>query len=282
MTLQVLVSTMHQTNFNLVEKMNIKSDAIIINQCDHNSLDIYDSPDKDIKMYSTTQRGLSKSRNLALANAKADICLIADDDIVYNDDYENIIIKAFKELPQADVIVFNTTMLNSTNGIKQNDFLKIRKSPIFKNYASVRIAFRLNSFLKSNVWFHSFFGTGSIYNSGEESLVIINLKKMKVKIFEYPANISKVDCSTSTWFNGYDDKFFFDKGAFLSAAYPKLKKIFKYYYYFRFKNHTKITGRNVLKLINDGIKGYKYIMSYNDYAILNVEIKKNKANIEKL
>lgn len=34
MDLQVLVSTMHQKDYSIIEKMNINSDAIIINQCD--------------------------------------------------------------------------------------------------------------------------------------------------------------------------------------------------------------------------------------------------------
>ena len=39
MTLQVLVATMHQTDHSLLEKMNIQSDAIVINQCDRNEIE---------------------------------------------------------------------------------------------------------------------------------------------------------------------------------------------------------------------------------------------------
>ena len=37
MTLQLLISTMHQVNFTLLDKMRVASDAVVINQCDRES-----------------------------------------------------------------------------------------------------------------------------------------------------------------------------------------------------------------------------------------------------
>ncbi len=42
MNLQVLVSTMHQEDHSLLEKMNINSYAIIGNQCDQNSIEDFE------------------------------------------------------------------------------------------------------------------------------------------------------------------------------------------------------------------------------------------------
>ena len=42
----------------------------------------------------------------ALMRADADICLFADDDMVYEDNYVEIIENAFRDNPYADVIVF--------------------------------------------------------------------------------------------------------------------------------------------------------------------------------
>lgn len=57
---------MNQVNFDLIKKNNIRSDALIINQCDkygyaEKSFDKY-----LVKMISNTNRGLSRSRNEAL------------------------------------------------------------------------------------------------------------------------------------------------------------------------------------------------------------------------
>ena len=37
MRLEVLVSTMYQRDYDLIKKMNIKSDAVIINQCEEDN-----------------------------------------------------------------------------------------------------------------------------------------------------------------------------------------------------------------------------------------------------
>ncbi|CEP47881.1 Glycosyl transferase family 2 [[Clostridium] sordellii] len=86
--LEVLVSTMNQKDYSLIKKMNIQTDALFINQCDLNQYEELKKYEKNIRIISNTERGLSKSRNQALLNAKGDICLIADDDIKYVDGYE--------------------------------------------------------------------------------------------------------------------------------------------------------------------------------------------------
>lgn len=113
MNLQVLVSTMnHKDIFNLLEKMNINSDAIIINQCDNHNYEKLNYKEHIIHLYSFAERGIGLSRNNALMRATADICLFGDDDVTYVNDYSDIIIKEYKDHPDADVIIFN---LPSTN-----------------------------------------------------------------------------------------------------------------------------------------------------------------------
>ena len=58
MNLQVLVSTMHQTYPSLLEKMNIQSDAIIINQCDRNEFEEFEYKGNNIKFLSFAERGV--------------------------------------------------------------------------------------------------------------------------------------------------------------------------------------------------------------------------------
>ena len=42
MRIQILVATMNQTDYSLIEKMNIKTDAIIGNQCNHNNIEEFE------------------------------------------------------------------------------------------------------------------------------------------------------------------------------------------------------------------------------------------------
>ena len=78
MRVQVLVATMHQTDYSLLEKMNIQTDAIVVNQCDENKIEEFEYNGHKIKWLSLKERGVGLSRNTALMRADADILLFAD------------------------------------------------------------------------------------------------------------------------------------------------------------------------------------------------------------
>lgn len=259
----MLISAMNQTDFSLIKKNNIRSDAIIINQGTITDFVETTIDDNKIEMISNRNRGLSRSRNEALLNATGDICLLCDDDVTYCDDYVRIITKAFNEIPEADIIVFETEIINYNGLKKRKPFYKIRKAPRHKNYGSVRMAFKLKSFQKHNIWFNINFGAGSIYGSGEESLMLREAHKKGLKIYEYPAVIASVDYSSSTWFHGYDPKFFHDIGAWLGAAYPKTKHILKYYYPISFRKQCALSTKEIIFYLNLGIESYRQLRSFN-------------------
>ena len=71
MKLQVLVATMHQKDYSLLDKMNIQTDAIVINQCDEYRFEEFEYKGKKIKWYSMKERGIGLSRNTALMRQTA-------------------------------------------------------------------------------------------------------------------------------------------------------------------------------------------------------------------
>lgn len=99
MVIEVLLSTMYQDDWKIVDKCNLKTSAIIINQCNKKQEKEKKTSYGTVKMISTTERGLSKSRNEALLNSNADVCVLCDDDIVFHDEYSEIIENAFNEVP---------------------------------------------------------------------------------------------------------------------------------------------------------------------------------------
>ena len=107
MKIEVLVSTMHQKNTDLINKMNLKTDAIIINQTDNTDYNEISLKEYKVRMFSFNERGVGLSRNSALMRSDADICVLADDDMVFCDDYEEAVKTAFKDNPEADLIIFN-------------------------------------------------------------------------------------------------------------------------------------------------------------------------------
>jgi len=259
MNLQVLVSTMNQTNHNLIHKMNIRSDAIVVNQCNINKFEDFEYKRKKIKFLSLSERGVGLSRNTALMRATAELCLFADDDVSYNEDYENHIKQAFKDNPKADIILFNVLSTNIDRPsfvIKNYEEIKLYNC---LKYGAVRIVARTEKLKQANIYFSLLFGGGAKYSSGEDSLFLAECIKNGLKVYSNPTVIGYVSQEDSTWFEGYTDKYFLDKGAFFFCLSKRWSKILCLQYVLR---HYKVFNKeksllHALKLMNQGIKEIK-------------------------
>lgn len=104
---QVLVAAMHAEPKELAGRMNLSSDAIIIDQCERDGEEEFTYHKHRIRCFHYAERGVGKSRNHAIEKADRDICLFSDEDIVYRDGYAEKIAGAFEKNPKADMIVFN-------------------------------------------------------------------------------------------------------------------------------------------------------------------------------
>lgn len=112
MTFNILISCMHQADTSIIERSNVQSDVVVVNQCDHDSVEEFDFVNKKgktchAKFICTTERGLSKSRNMAIRNAWGDVCQICDDDEWLADNGEEVILRAYAENPDAALIAFS-------------------------------------------------------------------------------------------------------------------------------------------------------------------------------
>lgn len=258
MVIEVLLSTMYQDDWKIVDKCNLKTNAIIINQCNKKWEKEKKTPYGTVKMISTTERGLSKSRNKALSNSNADVCVLCDDDIVFHDSYPEIIENAFNEVPDADILVFNIISKNLEKREQEKLFKRVKKIPFYKSYSSVHIAFKRNSIQGKNIKFNTDFGTGSgIYSFAEDSLFFCDIHRNGLKAYTYPAVIADLYTGDSSWFNGFNKKYFYDMGAFLAAGYPKLKFLYKWYYPLRLYKKSELSIWEIIRYINLGIEGYK-------------------------
>lgn len=212
MKLQVLVSTMNQNDYSLVSKMNINSEAIIINQCGYKlEEETYHSGCR-IKWINTDKIGLSSSRNDAINSSDGDICVLADDDLIYTSDYKDVIIDEFDNNLEADILVFQVEGIEEPyktyyKGQRRINFINSMK------VSSVEIAFRLDSIKKAGIHFDELFGAGSRYFMGEENIFLNDCLKKKLKIVYIPKKIAYLHLGDSSWFKGYDNNYFISKGA---------------------------------------------------------------------
>ena len=75
-----------------------------------------------------------------------------------------------------------------------------------------------------------------------------------------PVVIAKVKQEESSWFKGYNDKFFIDKGILIANAFPKMKSLLKFYFAYSLRNVSKeYSYFRIIKLMKKGFEEYKNI-----------------------
>jgi glycosyltransferase involved in cell wall biosynthesis len=210
-TIQVLIATMFKEDrsevIKLLDCMNIDSDCIVVSQCNKNATEQIYYKKHIIKIIYSTERGLSKSRNMALQYADADIVVIADDDMRYIDGYAQKIVDIHR-IYSDDVLIFQVIDLKKyPKKEKRMNFFLIHK------IESREITMKLNSI--KIIKFNEYFGTGSSYfQCGEENIFLRDCINKRKKIKYIPVKIAlPVENRPSTWFVGYNKKRFIDQGA---------------------------------------------------------------------
>lgn len=221
MRLQVLVSTMFQTDHSLLDRMNIQSDAIVINQCDRNEIEIFEYKGHCIKWYSLAERGVGLSRNTALQRADADVLLFADDDVTYYDGYADIVVDFFKKNKDISLATFNLQSQNS----ERPEYIdtKTHKIHLYNclKYGACRIAVRRESTFASNITYSLMFGGGAKHQAGEDNLFITDCLKYGLRAKASSDILGTVKQEQSTWFSGYNEKYYIDRGALFRAMYKR-------------------------------------------------------------
>lgn len=219
--IEVLAATMFQSDFSLAEKMNIRTSAIFANQCDTNAYSEMETAHGLLKLVSTNLRGVGANRNTALLNATGDICILADDDMVFRDDYVSVAHRCFEDHPEADVIIFNFT--------KESPGRRVTKKAQrigyhnYMNYGAARLAFRRKSISYHGIFFNTMFGGGTPHQCGEDTLFLNSCLRAGLRIIAVPEALAELtEERASTWFKGYTDRYFFDKGLFFRLAHPKM------------------------------------------------------------
>lgn len=224
MEIQILISTMNQDNYDLIKRMNIFSDTIVINQCDHTKYTRFEWNGHVVDWYDCEERGVGVSRNRALMAATAEICLFADDDMVYDDFTQQKILKAFDRHKDAGLIAFNI-QFEGREGLHIQRNHKLTTCNAYK-YGAVNCAIRRRIILENRIFFSLLFGGGAEYSCGEDSLFISDCLSKKIHMYADREIIGKNLVGESTWFKGYTRKYFFDKGVFYKAMNKKLAKLF--------------------------------------------------------
>lgn len=221
MRLQVLVSAVGEDARTLAERMHLESDAVIINQTDHFSHEEYTHNGRRIQCFSTNEKGVGISRNEALMRAEGEILLFSDEDIVYDKGYAKEVLDAFKKYPGADFLLFNMRVGASRATYHTKKFHRVRIWNAGR-YPTYSFAVKRDKLLASRVMFSLLFGGGARYSNGEDSLFLRDCLRYGLRVYAVPTELGMERERESTWFKGYTDKFFLDRGVLYYFLYGKL------------------------------------------------------------
>ncbi|BBE30230.1 hypothetical protein OSSY52_03710 [Tepiditoga spiralis] len=211
MCVEILMSTLNKRSIKdlFLKEKNINRNIVIINQT--NRKGNYIDGKNNIRMLNYNEMGTSISKNRAINNANCNLCILADDDIFYVKNYDEIIENQFSKNLDADVLTFQ---------------IKTPENKLYKNYikkemwhtkrtitkvSMIEIAFRRNRILEKNIKFDLDFGINCRYKNGEENIFLMDCIKegLKIKYIPIPIVIHPDESSGKI----IDEKGLFARGA---------------------------------------------------------------------
>ena len=157
--LQMLVSAVEENTLTLADRMHLECGAVIVNQCFEQATSTYEHNASQILCLNRKERGVGLSRNLALEKAESELCLFADEDIVYREGYAQVVIDAFDKNEKADLILFNVQQ----SAGRQTYHISKKGRVHWYNYGrypAYAIAARTKSLKATGVKFSTLFGGG--------------------------------------------------------------------------------------------------------------------------
>ena len=219
--LEILVSTMNRNSLDFLIPMFpfchfSDFSILIVNQTEENKLLVSDFP--SIRVINSFEKGLSKSRNLALKNAIGKIVLIADDDVIYMNDFDTKIIQAYNQYDNKAVISF---CIEKPNGLLFKKYSPNAKKNLslmeLFNVLSIEISLNKLILDKLGITFDENFGLGSEFQMGEEAVFLSDIKNKNQQIAFVPSIIvihSEISSTEKIDFS----KRYYVQGAFLTKV----------------------------------------------------------------
>lgn len=259
--LEVLISALGKDAQALASGMNLECDAVLVDQGSRNDrYEFNTSEGHTVRTIESVERGIGRSRNLALEEARGRIVLFSDDDIVYSEGYAERIQKAFEAHPEADIIMFNVNVSEDRKTYRIDKEIRVHKWSVGR-YPAYAAAARLDSIRRAKVRFSLLFGGGARYSNGEDSLFFMDCLRAGLKVIAVPVTIGSEIPRESTWFHGFNDKFFLDRGVLYSFLYGNAAGIWALRFVIA-KRHSyagQMKPSDAFKLMRKGIKEGKAV-----------------------
>ncbi|MBT0608840.1 glycosyltransferase [Aequorivita echinoideorum] len=221
--LEILVATMHRTSLDFLDNMFSKTKIsdfkiLIVNQT--NEDESLKSSHPNIRVINSLERGLSKSRNLAIKNAEGLICLNVDDDVVFIDGFSEKIIDAYNK-HNAEIITFQTLTTKNEPYWDYPKHAMPHNKYISQKTLSIEISFLVEELKKLKLLFDERFGLGAQFEDAENFVFLNDAKKKNLLLYFIPDFIT-IHPPLSSSDDVATDRLLYAKAAIKTYAYGNL------------------------------------------------------------
>lgn len=190
--LEIIVSTRNRSSLDFLIPMFSFSHfsdfaILIINQTAEDCLLI--SEFSSVRVINSHEIGLSKSRNLGLKNARGKIILIADDDVVFLENFQENIVKAYNQNQNGTAICFQTITKQGSLYSNYPKFKKELNNKELRKVLSIELTCNTEILKTENCVFNEFFGLGSKFQDSETFFFLNRMKHKGLKVIFIPVSI---------------------------------------------------------------------------------------------
>lgn len=263
--LEILIATMNRDTLDFLDAIFTSSPfhtfrLLIVNQTTQEKLLISDYP--NVKVINVFEKGLSKSRNIALHQATGKIVLIADDDVSYPEGFREIIINAYNQNQSVPLICFQTL---TTDG---KPFCRYPKGPVFlgqndlEKVLSIEVTAQTKALREKNCVYNEWFGLGARFQDAETLFFLRSALHKGLRVLFCPENIV-IHKSYSSSDEVASDRLIYAKMAgfykrFKTGAYYYL---LKYLFFLGRKKYVPLSGIYLKFRVGlQGIRDYRGIL----------------------
>jgi hypothetical protein len=194
-----------------------RPEVLVVNQCTE-----IEPPDElrepGLRMVSVKEHGLSRSRNLALAEAVGDLLVLSDDDLSYDPALADIVRRGFARFPRAAVVTFQ--FRNSGTGRLAKAYrgsARLHNALSVGGVSSIEMALRRDRL--GGLRFDERFGVGGGIPTGEEAIFLADVLRAGQEVAYWPEPL----CEHPGMGSGHSEWRELDarrKGAVLRRMYP--------------------------------------------------------------
>lgn len=172
----------------------------------------------DFAIFRYDDTGSARNRNHTLERFEAPFGMLSDDDIDYEAEELENVLRCYAERPDADMLFFKFHSAAYEKEYPRFEF-DFRKAPRFYYYCNFEMSFRREA-VKDRVWFDERFGLNSPFLAGEEDMFVLRALKQGAVIRFIPQYNSRHDGSTTSDREGESDAMLLTRGAVISCFHP--------------------------------------------------------------